>query len=152
MTLIFTNAKERGRFIRFAIVGVVGSVVDFGIFNLLAGFFLVSAVIASVISFVAAVASNFTWNRLWTYPDSRSKPVSRQLSEFTIISLIGLAIRTPIFVLSERLFTRWFYAVNLRVVSPEFLAHNLALTVAIIVVFFWNFFVNRFWTYSDVGS
>ena len=152
MTLIFTNAKERGRFIRFAIVGVVGSVVDFGIFNLLAGFFLVSAVIASVISFVAAVASNFTWNRLWTYPDSRSKPVSRQLFEFTIISLIGLAIRTPIFVLSERLFTRWFYTVNLRVVSPEFLAHNLALTVAIIVVFFWNFFVNRFWTYSDVGS
>ncbi len=152
MTLIFTNAKERGRFIRFAIVGVVGSVVDFGIFNLLAGFFLVSAVTASVISFVAAVASNFTWNRLWTYPDSRSKPVSRQLFEFTIISLIGLAIRTPIFVLSERLFTRWFYAVSLRVVSPEFLAHNLALTVAIIVVFFWNFFVNRFWTYSDVGS
>lgn len=152
MTLIFTNTKERGRFIRFAIVGVIGAVIDFGVFNLLSGIFLVPAVAASVISFIAAVASNFTWNRYWTYPDSRSKPVSRQLIEFTIISVIGLAIRTPIFVLFERLFTRWFNAFNLRMVSPEFLAHNLALAVAIIVVMFWNFFVNRIWTYRDVGA
>jgi hypothetical protein len=35
-------------------------------------------------------------------------------------------------------------------ITAEFLAANLALAVAVIVVMFWNFFVNRYWTYSDV--
>lgn len=152
MTLIFTNTKERGRFIRFAIVGAIGAVVDFGVFNLLSGYFMVPVIASSVLSFIAAVMSNFTWNRYWTYPDSRTKRVSKQLIQFSVISLIGLAIRTPIFALFERIFSRWFDAIHLQVISPKFMAHNLALTVAIIVVLFWNFFVNRYWTYADVGS
>ncbi|MGW8249346.1 MAG: GtrA family protein [Anaerolineales bacterium] len=154
MTLFFTNTKERGRFFRFAVVGVIGAVIDFGVFNLLTSAFRFPAVLASVISFLAAVSSNFTWNRYWTYPDSRSKHVSRQLIQFTIISLIGLAIRTPLFVLLERLFSRWFLALNLPAkgfLNSTLLAHNLALAVAVVVVMFWNFFINRYWTYSDVS-
>ena len=30
------------------------------------------------------------------------------------------------------------------------LGDNLALVLAVIVVMFWNFFVNRYWTYNDV--
>ena len=33
--MILANPKERTRFVRFAIVGVIGAIVDFGIFNLL---------------------------------------------------------------------------------------------------------------------
>jgi putative flippase GtrA len=155
MTMIFTNTKERGRFLRFAVVGVIGAVVDFGVFNLLSSVFLVPVIAASVISFLAAVTSNFTWNRYWTYPDSRSKPVSKQLLEFTIISLIGLAIRTPLFAFLERWFGRWMQAISLpykTFLTPDVIAHNLALAVAVIVVMFWNFFINRYWTYGDVGS
>ena len=32
------------------------------------------------------------------------------------------------------------------------MGNNIALAVAVIIVMFWNFFVNRFWTYSDVGG
>ena len=70
--MILTNAKERSRFIRFAIVGAAGAVIDFGVFNFLTnlvGYFKENVVWASVISFILAVISNFTWNRLWTYPD-----------------------------------------------------------------------------------
>lgn len=154
MTLFFTNTKERSRFFRFALVGIIGAVIDFGVFNLLTGIFRFPAVLASIISFLAAVCSNFTWNRYWTYPDSRSKRVSRQLIQFTLISLIGLAIRTPLFIFLERVFTKWLLALNLPVKGfppPIFLAHNLALAVAVIVVMFWNFFINRYWTYSDVA-
>jgi len=28
---------------------------------------------------------------------------------------------------------------------------NLALMLAVVVVMFWNFFVNRYWTYNDVN-
>ena len=153
MTIILTNPRERARFFRFALVGVAGAVVDFGAFNLLSSVLGVQAVIASVISFTAAVVNNFLWNRYWTYPDSRSKPVARQLAAFTVISLIGLGIRTPLFAFLEVRLIRLFERVSLpglHFLSPTFLGHNGALAIAVIVVMFWNFFVNRYWTYSDV--
>jgi putative flippase GtrA len=79
--------------LRFAFVGVVGAVVDFGTFNLLTHALGVPAILAQVISFTAAIASNFLWNRYWTYPDSRSKPLLHQLSQFAAISIAGLVIR-----------------------------------------------------------
>jgi putative flippase GtrA len=77
MTVIITNPRERTRFFRFALVGFMGAVVDFGVMNLLSQVFKVPLVIAGTISFIAAIISNFTWNRYWTYPDSRSKPLAR---------------------------------------------------------------------------
>jgi putative flippase GtrA len=155
MSVIINNPKERSRFLKFAVVGVFGAVVDFGVFNLLTQLTLVPAVIASIISFIAAVFSNFTWNRYWTYPDSRSKRISLQLSEFAVISLIGLAIRTPLFAFLEGTFSRIFVTLRVPIFSsmdPVFLAHNLALAIAVIVVMLWNFFVNRYWTYGDVKA
>ena len=155
MSVIINNPKERSRFLKFAVVGVFGAIVDFGIFNLLTQVTLVPAVIASIISFIAAVFSNFTWNRYWTYPDSRSKRISVQLSEFAVISLIGLAIRTPLFAVLESTLSRMFTTLRMPIFSsidPVFIAHNLALAIAVIVVMFWNFFVNRYWTYGDVKA
>lgn len=153
LTSIITNQRERTRFFRFAVVGVIGAVVDFGTFNLLTNFAGFTAVWASVISFIGAIISNFTWNRYWTYPDSRSKPLGRQLMQFSIVSLIGLVIRTPIIAVLEPLFNRIFGDFSFLpfgFVTAEFLANNLALAIAVIVVMFWNFFINRYWTYSDV--
>jgi putative flippase GtrA len=153
MTAVLNNPRERSRFMRFALVGVIGAVVDFGTFNLLTGVFRVPAVLASMCSFGAAIVSNFTWNRYWTYPDSRSKRVSRQMLQFGLISLIGLLIRTPLFALLETPLRNLFTAVQipaLTALSPDFLGHNLALAIAVVVVMFWNFFVNRYWTYGDV--
>ncbi|RME87021.1 MAG: GtrA family protein [Anaerolineae bacterium] len=146
------NRKERIRFLRFAVVGTIGAVVDFGTFNLLNSLLGIQAVIASVISFTAAVTSNFIWHRYWTYPDSRSKPVAQQMTQFAFVSVIGLSIRTPIFAALEPLFRRMF-ATRLHIplpLSADFLGHNLALAVAVGIVMLWNFFVNRYWTYNDV--
>jgi putative flippase GtrA len=151
--VIISDPQERGRFLRFAVVGIIGAVVDFGTFNLLVNLFNVVAVWASMVSFSAAVVSNFLWNRFWTYPDSRSKAISRQLVQFGVVSLIGLAIRTPLFAWMEKLMGQTFS----RVVpagfplSSTFLGHNVALAIAVLVVMMWNFFANRFWTYNDVS-
>ncbi len=153
--MILSNAKERVRFIRFAIVGSIGAVIDFGVFNLLTnliGFFKNNAVYATVISFILAVLSNYYWNRVWTYPDSRSKSVGKQVTQFFIVSLIGLAVRTPLFAGLEKLlisfFSSWWHW---DFVSPVFMAHNSALAIVIGVVMIWNFIANRYWTYNDVS-
>ena len=155
LTSIISNPRERSRFLRFAVVGIFGAVVDFGTFNILTSIVGFTAVVASIFSFLAAVINNFIWNRYWTYPDSRSKPISKQLVQFTFVSLIGLAIRTPLIAGLDRFFKFLLVRTDLAsngVLSINVIAGNLALAIAVIVVMFWNFFVNRYWTYSDVSS
>jgi putative flippase GtrA len=150
---LVNNSRERKRFMRFAMVGFFGAIVDFGTFNLLTGLFGFSAVVASVFSFIAAIISNFTWNRFWTYPDSRSKRIYEQLVQFTAVSVVGLAIRTPIIAVLEgplRRFFAGFSFIQFRYISPDVLGNNLALAFAVITVMFWNFFINRYWTYGDI--
>ena len=150
--MILTNPRERTRFLRFLFVGLFGAVVDFGIFNLLIQLFHIPAVIASGISFCAAIISNFLWNRFWTYPDSRSKPIGAQLAQFGLISGLGLIIRIPLFAFLEpRMIGLSTRLLPLRFpVTPTFTGHNTSLAIAVLVVMMWNFFANRLWTYNDV--
>lgn len=149
---ILSNAKERTRFIKFAIVGTIGAVVDFGIMNILTQL-STPFVIASIISFIAAVISNFLLNRYWTYPDSREKTFTQQMIQFFVISLIGLAIRTPMLAWMEtRLIKLSAAVIPPTFLTPEIIGHNISLAIAILVVMMWNFFANRYWTYNDVKS
>lgn len=157
--------RELTRFLKFGVVGAMGAIVDFGTFNLLATLLGMWSVAASVLSFTAAVTSNFLWNRFWIYPDSRSKPVAAQAVQFAAVNLAGLLIRTPVFALTEapmtRLAVRWLpqlyatlpgpLAAAVGRLSPLVAGSNLALALAVIIVLFWNFGINRLWTYSDVS-
>lgn len=145
---LLNDPKERGKFIRFAIVGTIGSVVDFGVFNLLATLLGVQAIWASVVSFSLAVINNFIWNRLWTYPETRSVPFAKQLTQFVIVSVAGLAIRTPLFAATEKLFISLAGKLIPNILTPTIVGHNLALAFVILVVLLWNFFINRKWTFK----
>jgi putative flippase GtrA len=150
--MIIVDPQERSRFLRFALVGTIGAVIDFSVFNLLTQLTDIRAIWASVFSFAAAVISNFLWNRFWTYPDSRKKKVGQQVGQFILVSVIGLAIRTPLFALLEKSLIRFLAGLIPKtfVFSNIFLGHNIALGVAVIVVMMWNFYANRFWTYNDI--
>ncbi len=155
--------REFTRFIKFLVVGTIGAVVDFGTFNLLTSAFNIWIVFAGTISFTAAVTSNFIWNYYWTYPDSRSKSLRRQIVQFAIVNLIGLAIRSPILHFTEKPLTQLSTKIlaifpsnippgpeSIFPLSDITLGRNLALATAVIIVLFWNFGANRIWTYSDV--
>jgi putative flippase GtrA len=152
MTNILTNPQERTRFLKFMAVGVFGAVVDFGIMNLFSKLFGLALVWAGTISFICAIISNFLWNRYWTYPDSRSRPIARQLIMFFVVSVAGLAIRLPILHFLEPPMRTLFGNLALNLFTPEFLGKNFTLAVAVGVVMLWNFFVNRYWTYNDVDK
>ena len=153
MTNIITNPQERTRFLKFMAVGVFGAVVDFGIMNLFSKLFGLALVWAGTISFICAIVSNFIWNRYWTYPDSRSRPISRQLFMFFVVNVAGLAIRLPILHFLEPPMRGLFERLSrCHVFTPEFLGKNFTLAVAVGVVMLWNFFVNRYWTYNDVDK
>lgn len=146
------TVAPKKRFIKFALVGLSGTIVDFSIFNLGISVFHLEPVIASVCSFSIAVVNNFIWNRVWTYPESKEIAFLPQLIKFGVISVIGLIIRTPLFAALEdpliislqKSIPPDFY------LSPETIGHNVALAIAIVVVLFWNYFANRLWTYKGI--
>ena len=152
MTVV-TLSQERTRFFKFITVGAIGAIVDFGIMNLFSRFFNLPLTVAGTISFVCAIFSNFFWNRIWTYPDSRSRPIARQLLMFSIVNVAGLSIRLPILHFLEPPFQGLFgdLALNLHL-TPELFGKNLTLMVAVSVVMLWNFFINRYWTYNDIDQ
>ena len=150
---IIKNKSERNRFMKFAVVGFIGFFIDAGVFNVCRSIFDISPEASSAISFSVAVISNFLFNRFWTYPDSRSKLNGKQLGQFFIVNVVGLAIRTGVLMLIldpiHKLILKFESQLPL---NPIFLRDNLALVIVVGIVLFWNFFVNRFWTYNDVAE
>jgi putative flippase GtrA len=164
------RSKEVERFLKFAVVGVIGAMVDFGTLLVLQATVLppvgeqadLKVVLASTLAFVAAVISNFIWNRYWTYPDSRTRSIRRQLAQFTIISFIGWAGRT----LWIRSSYEWLGVFLMPFVLPEIqlfrpgyvpshsaeakLGTLAAWLIGVIIVMVWNFIANRYWTYNDI--
>jgi putative flippase GtrA len=156
------NLKEAQRFAKFLVVGSFGFIIDFGTLTFLVEVVdlpglvsentqfseIVGLVLANTISFSLAVISNFTLNRFWTYPESRSIRKRIQLPQFTTVSIAGLVINNVIFALSVPLFDR--VITTFAVVPDAIEAYIPAKILATIVVLFWNFFVNRYWTYRHI--
>ena len=151
--MLITNRKEQKRFVKFGLVGAFGALIDFGVFNLLIHFIRFKPIHASIISFICAVVSNFIFNRLWTYPDSRTKRFQRQFIQFLMVSMIGLGLRSLLFNPMENFFLSFAEKIipETFVFTPAFFGYNFTLAILILIVMFWNFFANRFWTYNDVS-
>jgi putative flippase GtrA len=139
--LVYYNSKEVERFLKFAIVGTIGALVDFSILNLMHKVFNWSLLASNSLSFTCAVLSNFTWNRLWTFPESRVRPIRTQLSQFVLVNVIGLGINNLVLVNLAAFFSHFI---------PDPFDYNLAKAIAIIIVLFWNFGINRIWTYRGI--
>ena len=161
------KAKEVERFMKFALIGMMGAVVDIGTLFLLQATILpphttTSVVIATTIAFMTAVVHNFVWNRFWTYPDSRSASMRRQMAQFTLISASGWVFRTIWIALAYMPLGTLLFPVLLPIVHlfrPEYIPSATAIgklgttsaqLIGIAVIVNWNFLANRLWTYRDV--
>ena len=135
------NSKEVHRFIKFSLVGAVGAIIDFTLLNILRGGLGWELFWANTVSVSAAIISNFIWNRYWTFPESRMRKKRTQLPQFALVNIIGLLINNFIVVGVDALLVPHI---------GEPLSYNVAKLVAIGIVLFWNFGVNRLWTYKGL--
>jgi putative flippase GtrA len=131
---------ELRRFVKFAIVGAVGTVLDFGVLNLLILVAGLPKFWANTCSFAAGSLNNFLGNRFWSFPESKERPFLRQFGQFLVVGGAGWVLNQAIFLgLSNYVFAAW-----------GTLGFNLAKAVAVAVVLFWNFGINRIWTYRGI--
>ncbi|MDI6766414.1 MAG: GtrA family protein [Bacteroidota bacterium] len=121
------------KFIRFGVVGVSGVFVDFGITYILKELFRLNKYISNSTGFLIATANNYILNRMWTF-HSVDPAIALQFTKFLLISGIGLSINNfIIFVMINKLRTNFY----------------LAKAFATVVVMFWNFFANYYYTFSE---
>jgi putative flippase GtrA len=119
------------KFIRMALVGVAGTVVDFSVTYIFKEYVKVSKYIANILGFSLAVINNYLLNRYWTFGGG-SGGIVEQFGIFVGVSLVGLLINNFIIYLLNEKGNVNFY---------------ISKVMATIVVVFWNFFVNYYYTF-----
>lgn len=134
--------REMGRFLRFAMVGTWGFVVDFSVLNFLIFVVHLPAWLANTFSFTIAVSNTFILNRMWTMPESRGRPFETQLAQFFLVNLGGYAINELVFLGSHAFVWHHLFTAGL--------AWNLAKATASSIALFWNFGANRLWTWRGL--
>jgi putative flippase GtrA len=122
------------KFLKFCVVGVTGTVVDFGLTWICKEKFKIPKFVANAIGFVVAATSNYFLNRWWTWGSTNSQ-VGVEYTKFFAVSLIGLGLNTLIlYILHEKMKVNFW-------VSKVF---------ATGVVMIWNFLANNFFTFAGV--
>ncbi len=134
--------KELTRFIKFAMVGTLGAIIDFSLLNFFHFVLGWTKFWANTGSFSIGVLSNFTWNRLWTFPESRSRPIYTQLPMFFAVYVVGYIINQTVFLSTDAFIYSHFFVPTISV--------NLAKATANIIGLFWNFGANRISTYRGL--
>jgi putative flippase GtrA len=133
----------RVKILRFGLVGVANTFVDYAILNVLV---FVSGVVSpfglvlcNFCSFLGANINSYVMNKRWTFED-RSQWSQREYLLFLLCSLGGLGINCGvIFVLSQHLFNP----------GVSFFVHfNLAKLVATIASMVWNFFSYKMFVFK----
>ncbi len=124
------------QFLKFAIVGLSGTVVNFIIYHSLLHFDL-HIWLAYAVGFIIGGVNNYWWNRHWTF---RSKAaMGKELGQFISVSAVALAISEAVIIYVEHVLPRALHHRN-----------SAAWLVATAVGTGWNFFVNKYWTFRHV--
>lgn len=78
---------------RFAVVGILNTIVDFMVFIALYYSFGVPALWANTTSYSAGILNSFLFNKHWTFSDSSpSNQTLRQFVLFVLLNFVGLTL------------------------------------------------------------
>jgi len=122
------------QFVKFGIVGVSSTIIDWGIFYLLNYYLGIYYLIAKVLSFAVSVINSYIWNRRWTFRSDNPNKLS-EFGKFMLVAVVGLVLNTYIMFLA---------------VEKLHLQYIFGLILATAVVMFWNFLINKFWTFKEM--
>ena len=138
------NAKVKkilAEIVRFGIIGVLATLLDWGIFYVLTNFLGVYYVVSSVIGFCVSVIFNYLLSRAWVFHVTEKQNVVREFILFMITSIIGLGINTLVLWLCvEWLFVRMTFLS----VIPDDILELIGKAAATFVVMVWNYLIRKF--------
>ncbi len=149
--------KSLWQAVRFGVVGVMNTLVDYGVFFILIAALHVHKGAAQVAATGVSMCGSFLLNRRWTFK-KRGKGSLKEIVRFVMINLLSMA--------TAIIFTHWFYDIlhlersmnallswmgisfaltgNLAVMFCKFASSAFSLTI--------NFLGNKFWVFGNKQS
>ena len=141
------NRPWLARYIKFAFIGGIGTLINLAILWTSVEEFFVHYLWAAVLAFVIADTNNFIWNRWWTF---RSKgKVHGQYSQFLLVSIDGLMLNL---IILKSIVEDLMPALGIQEDRAS-LYLVFAQIIAIFLVSVFNFIANSLWTFhADVSK
>jgi len=124
--------KIKNRFLKFAVVGASGVLVNEGLLALLTEIYSQPVNIAGAVAIETSILTNFFLNNFWTWKDSRKKTFFTRLWQYHSVSLIAGFVNY-IILLSLTHFG---------------LHHLIANLIGIAIATLINFILNNHWTFA----
>lgn len=164
-TLVSNLPPGVRQFLKFCTVGVFNTALDWGLALLLTyqtpiprvlGGWLAQALgwlgismrpealavfVTKVISSGTATCNSFIWNRRWTFRIRGKHQRMSQFARFVTVNIIGMLLNSTITTLIVRPF------LPPAPQKPHPLLFMGAQATATLIVLFWNFFANKYWTF-----
>lgn len=121
------------QFIKFALVGLVTTAINFMIYAVLvlAG---VNYLLSAVIAFIVGTLNSYTFNRTWTFRTGKHQ--NALLLKFTAVQLLGLAINLGVLALFVE-----YGGLEDHKLFAQLLANGFVVMS--------NFFGNKYWTFRS---
>lgn len=144
------------KFIKFGLIGVLNTLVDFAVFyamdrwiirdgpilTLLGTAVVAGPYLSNAVSYAAANIHSFFWNKLWTF-QKRGKVTGREVGRYLITSAGYLFISS----LGLAVFIRILSLTSSAGLIPENWVNPLAKLPTACVTIFYNYLMNKFWVF-----
>ena len=131
----FIKNNDLIKLIRFSIVGVGNTLVNWGIFFILNAFG-VYYIISNIIAYIIATINSYIWNSLWVFKYGQGLNINTSV-KFFILNLVGLTVNTTImYILVDILNFNKF----------------IALVIASVLVVIMNYTINKLWVFKEENN
>lgn len=119
------------KFIKFGFVGIINTVINWVVYNILL-YFGVNYIVANSIGFGVGMINSYIWNNRWVFKAKSKSP--KTVTKFIIVNLIVLGLNNLL----------------LFVFVKEFdLNKTVAQILVTIIMMVVNFFGNKLWTFRE---
>lgn len=131
----FIKNNDLIKLIRFSIVGVGNTLVNWSIFIILNAFG-VYYIISNIIAYTIATVNSYIWNSSWVFKYGQGLNINTSV-KFFILNLVGLTVNTTImYILVDILNFNKF----------------IALVIASIFVVIMNYTINKLWVFKEKNA
>ncbi len=120
-------------FIKFGIVGGIGTLINIGILYFFTEKFGIHYLISAIFSFIIAMTSNFILNKIWTFKENVREKIGKKYLQFSLVSIAALLVN----LLFLYIFTD---VLGIYYIISQILAIGISLII--------NFVGNKRWTFS----
>lgn len=145
------------KFIKFGLVGVLNTLVDFGVFFVLDRWVIregptlvllgtaiaAGPYLSNAIAYVAANLHSFVWNKLWTF-ERRDRVTRGEAVRYLLTSAGYVLISTVSLAVCIRILSLPFVAP----LVPQGWTNLLAKLPTACVTIFYNYLMNKFWVFK----